>query len=49
MTLEPETPVRVSMGCDYCRWRVAMSGPAFEVAAFLRNLALEHVRNHHPD
>lgn len=49
MTLEPDTPVRVTMGCEYCAWRVTMKGPAQEVAVFLRNLALEHVQGHHPE
>ena len=49
MPLEPETPVRVTMGCAYCAWRVLMTGPAFEVAVFLRGRGEAHVRDCHPD
>jgi hypothetical protein len=47
--LANDAPVRVSMGCAWCAWRVVMSGPAFEVATFLRDRAEAHVRERHPD
>lgn len=49
MSLEPDTQVRVSMGCEYCAWRVVMTGPAYEVAQFLRARAVEHVSTRHPE
>jgi hypothetical protein len=47
--IESTTPVRVSMGCAFCAWRIVMSGPALEVAHFLRARAQEHVRELHPE
>jgi hypothetical protein len=45
VTLDPDAMVRVSMGCQWCAWRVKMTGPALEVAHFLRARAQEHVRD----
>jgi len=43
-----DAPVRVCMTCAYCGWAVVHAGPAGEVAAFLRALALAHVHELHP-
>jgi hypothetical protein len=47
--IDENTIVRVCMTCEYCAWTAMHTGPAGEVAVFLRELAIVHVHEVHPE
>lgn len=47
--IDEDTRVRARLRCEYCAYSAEHTGPAFEVAEFLRALAIAHVTAQHPD
>lgn len=47
--IDEDTRVRATLYCEYCGFSAMHTGPAFEVAEFLRAIALAHVTSLHPD
>jgi hypothetical protein len=49
ITITIDAPITATAMCLTCRWTAQHTGPALEVATFLRTLLLAHVREAHQD
>ncbi|HEV8502506.1 MAG TPA: hypothetical protein VGR63_13075 [Casimicrobiaceae bacterium] len=47
--LDVDAVVTVKATCRNCEWAATMTGPAGEVAVFLRARAIEHIAERHPE
>jgi hypothetical protein len=47
--IDIDTVVTVTAACVACEWGATMTGPAGEVAVFLRARAIEHIADMHSE